>query len=557
MIKRQLIVKTLLVAAGMMMGVSAAWADEEIPVYNSSTGFYVLNEVYYVKKTYNFGDYTFANNSSDTSFPVGFTGSNVTRYKNSISKDGTKAIAGSPIEITFRNIESSQNAYYYFYAGIGMQVNNQVTIYLAGSNASTIAVLNYKVGAASDKPTVADATLQTEVKMGLLPSFDLKDKDANYYLYESVDVYNPVSTETIDGIAPAADGYYYKDGAKYTRTTYDFRHYTRYGSYKEGSPAGFSVATSSNRYQVSYDSDKTDIPTGLTYGRTDNKTAYVVFCDTYGMQANGNSTLSVTTKDCNTIAYLFHKVGNTSEVVTEATAPEVFERAAGESLSFTLNNKNSGEPWLYTRMEVFQKVSECAKIGAMGYTTFASSSPLDCSDLPSGLNAYYVVSSNIEKANSIVKLTPVTEAVAAGTGLILKGTAGESYNIPVTTSGTDLSASNKMVGCTTATTLTSETPNVSNFYVLVNGATEPEFQNLATYVATNNVTIPAGKAYLNATGVDAARLSIIFDDDETTGVHTLDANDDLNNEVYDLQGRRVVLPQKGLYIVNGKKVVIN
>lgn len=554
--KKQLLFKMLLIAVLLTVGTNV-WADAEIPVYNSSTGFYELNAVSYVKKTYSFADYTFANNSSDTSFPVGFTGSGVTRYINIISKDGTKAIAGSPIEITFRSMESKDNAFYYFYAGIGMQVNKQVTIYLAGSNASTIAVLNYKVGAASDKPTVAGATLQTEVQTGLLPSFALKDKETYYYLYESVDVYNPVSTETIDGIAPAADGYYYKDGARYMRTTYDFRHYTRYGTYKDiNAPAGFSVPSNVNRYEVSYTSDKTDIPTGLTYGRTDKKDAFVVFLDTYGMQANGNSTLSVTTKNCNTMAYLFHKVGKKSEVVTEASAPEVFERAAGESLPFTLNNKNGVEPWLYTRMEVFQKVSECAKIGTMGYTTFASSSPLDCSNLPSGLNAYYVVSSNIEKTNSIVKLTPVTEAVAAGTGLILKGTAGESYNIPVTTSGTDLSASNKMVGCTTATTLTSETPNVSNFYVLVNGATEPEFQNLATYVATNNVTIPAGKAYLNATGVDAARLSIIFDDDETTGVHNLDANDDLNNEVYDLQGRRVVQPQKGLYIVNGKKIVI-
>ena len=212
--KKQLLTKTLLMAVMLLGGANFAWADEEIPVYNSSTGFYVLNEVSYVKKTYNFGDYTFANNSSDTSFPAGFSGSNVDRYKNTIASSSLKAIAGSPIEITFRNMESKDNAYYYFYAGIGMQVNKQVTIYLAGSNASTIAVLNYKVGAASDKPTVADATLQTEVKTGLLPSFDLKDKDTYYYLYESVDVYNPVSTETIDGIAPAADGYYYKDGAR-------------------------------------------------------------------------------------------------------------------------------------------------------------------------------------------------------------------------------------------------------------------------------------------------------------------------------------------------------
>ena len=30
----------------------------------------------------------------------------------------------------------------------------------------------------------------------------------------------------------------------------------------------------------------------------------------------------------------------------------------------------------------------------------------------------------------------------------------------------------------------------------------------------------------------------------------------MHNEVYDLSGRRVVQPTKGLYIVNGKKVII-
>lgn len=529
------------------MGANYVWADAEIPVYNSSTGFYELNDVSYVKKTYSFADYTFANNSSDTSFPAGFSGSNVTRYKNTITSSSLNVIAGSPIEITFRNMESKDNAYYYFYAGIGMQVNNQVTIYIAGSNASTIAVLNYKVGAASDKPTVGGATPQTEVKTGVIPSFDLKDKDTYYYLYESVDVYNPVSTETIDGIVPAADGYYYKDGARYMRTTYDFRHYTRYGSYKEGTPAGFSVATSTNRYQVSYNSDETDIPTGLTYGRTDNKTAYVVFCDTYGMQANGNSTLTVTTKDCNTIAYLFHKVGNTSAVVTEATAPEVFERAAGKSLSFTLNNKNGAEPWLYTRMEVFQKVSESVSISAAGWKTYCSPSPLDLSADITNLTDAYIVTGGA--SGVLTKSSVKGGTVPANTGLLLKGNAG-TVTIPVAaSSSSDVFANNKLKGVTADTEIAAEAG-----YVLMNDET----YGLAFYKNANVFTVGANTAYLPADfAVDSARSFFALFDDDATGISdTLMNNEATNGEYFDLQGRRVTQPTRGLYIVNGKKVII-
>ncbi len=529
-----------------MVGANA-WADAEIPVYNSSTGFYVLNEVSYVKKTYNFGDYTFANNSSDTSFPVGFSGSNVDRYKNTIASSSLKAIAGSPIEITFRNMESKDNAYYYFYAGIGMQVNNQVTIYLAGSNANTIAVLNYKVGAASDKPTVADATLQTEVKTGLLPSFDLKDKDTYYYLYESVDVYNPVSTETIDGIAPAADGYYYKDGARYTRTTYDFRHYTRYGSFNAGSPAGFSVATSTNRYQVSYNSDNTDIPTGLTYGRTDKNTAYVVFCDTYGMQANGNSTLSVTTKDCNTMAYLFHKVGNKSEVVSEASAPEVFERAAGESLSFTLNNKNGDEPWLYTRMEVFQRVSESVSISSAGFATYVSAYNLDFSD--SEIKAYKVKVTKKDKAT----LTQV-DNVPAGTPVLLYKDGGATEDIPVMTGAAAFEDGTNDLVAGPVDKLNTEDGGYTNM-ILNNG-----IDGIGFYFAAGQ-SVAANRAYLHFNSsykpdVVGAPMMLVFDNDITGISATLMNNERVNSVIYDLQGRKVAHPTKGLYIVNGKKVVI-
>lgn len=58
--------------------------------------------------------------------------------------------------------------------------------------------------------------------------------------------------------------------------------------------------------------------------------------------------------------------------------------------------------------------------------------------------------------------------------------------------------------------------------------------------------------------VNGARpLTIRFaDDSQTTAIKSVDVDDSRSKTVYDLQGRRVAQPGKGLYIVNGKKVII-
>ncbi len=58
----------------------------------------------------------------------------------------------------------------------------------------------------------------------------------------------------------------------------------------------------------------------------------------------------------------------------------------------------------------------------------------------------------------------------------------------------------------------------------------------------------------NASG--ARGLTFSFADDETTAIQNVNGNDNVNKNVYDLQGRRVAKPTKGMYIVNGKKVII-
>ena len=177
-------------------------------------------------------------------------------------------------------------------------------------------------------------------------------------------------------------------------------------------------------------------------------------------------------------------------------------------------------------------------IAASGYSTIASASALDCANLPDGLKAYKVSSISA----SAVTLEEVKTAVAAGTGLVLNGTASTAYAIPVVASGTDISATNKLKAAVTATEVAANAAYVlkGGKFCLVNAAS----------------TVPAGKAYLLASDVPASArdLSIIFDGGATAidGVAVSESN---NGAVYNLQGQRVTKAQKGLYIQNGKKVL--
>ena len=81
------------------------------------------------------------------------------------------------------------------------------------------------------------------------------------------------------------------------------------------------------------------------------------------------------------------------------------------------------------------------------------------------------------------------------------------------------------------------------------------------YKVKSNVTnIPGNKAFLVLTSTEAQAKSFVleFEDGGTTGIETIESskNNTDNGVYYDLQGRRVENPTCGIYIVNGKKVVI-
>ena len=182
-----------------------------------------------------------------------------------------------------------------------------------------------------------------------------------------------------------------------------------------------------------------------------------------------------------------------------------------------------------------------------GFSTFACPRPLDftSANLPSGLKAYKAT-----VVGSKVHFSEVDQAVQANTGVLLVGTAGETYNIPVVTSGSDISSSNDFLVNSTGGTFDAESGYT--YFGLAKNSNPLYF---ATF-APGSVAIPTNKAYLKVAVAEARQLTCVFDDEETTGIKAVSDSLFMDSGYYNLAGQRVAQPTKGLYIVNGKKYVV-
>lgn len=184
-----------------------------------------------------------------------------------------------------------------------------------------------------------------------------------------------------------------------------------------------------------------------------------------------------------------------------------------------------------------------ATISASGYTSLSSAYALDFSGIES-LTAYVVKAATSDG----VTLSSVNEAPAE-TGLILKGTVGETYNIPVVASATE-PAVNLLSAAVTATVV-----DDGSVYILKGG----KFCLLEGAADVAARTIPAGKAYLPKDKVTPGKvdLAVAFEEEAVTGIESVqEFKGSKVQGYYDLQGRCVSQPTKGLYIIDGKKVVV-
>ena len=168
--------------------------------------------------------------------------------------------------------------------------------------------------------------------------------------------------------------------------------------------------------------------------------------------------------------------------------------------------------------------------------------------IPEGVKAYVVS----ETTNASAKMTEVTGSLPAYTAVILKGN-GE-YNFVTSADAPATIASNKLRGSVVDTYVQGAA------YVLSNqdkgmGFYEAEL-NWGAAGAEGNTHFKnnANRAYLPVPAAGARFLS--FDFGTETAIESIEGAENAANAViYDLSGRRVQKAQKGLYIVNGVKVI--
>lgn len=205
------------------------------------------------------------------------------------------------------------------------------------------------------------------------------------------------------------------------------------------------------------------------------------------------------------------------------------------------DKNDGGNYWQFIKVTVVPLT-----IAANDYTTLCL--PFNVK-LPEGsaVKAYYASAA----AGEVLKLEEITNGIIpANEGVILHNTSeAEAANINLTITAEEATLTdNKLKGVTAKR----EGYDALSNYVLAakNGATG--------FYKANFTAITANKAYLPVTNVQNAQgvmMAFSFGD-EVTGVDNVNAAAPAAKKYYDLQGRRVLYPAKGIFVTeDGQKVL--
>ena len=165
---------------------------------------------------------------------------------------------------------------------------------------------------------------------------------------------------------------------------------------------------------------------------------------------------------------------------------------------------------------------------------------------PDGATVYIITSQTAEKA--VVEEVD-SKDIPTGNGVILKAEKGSTIEMNIKTSTTETLSGNILVAGDGSTNVSegnfmlaySSTDEIAKFYAIGDGG----------------FVVPANKAYLPAMGGGVKALTLCFDDDDATGIETVDNRQQTTNNspIYNLAGQRLNKMQKGINIVNGKKIL--
>ena len=186
--------------------------------------------------------------------------------------------------------------------------------------------------------------------------------------------------------------------------------------------------------------------------------------------------------------------------------------------------------------------TESVTVSALKYSTYASDNALDFTG--SSIKAFYAT---IDEGGSTLIFHEIVR-VPANTGVLLYSANGAvTEDVLVCTGETDATEGNLFVRGTGARVSYTDT---EYNYVL----SKPQGDNLGFYKANNN-TVATNRAYIQVpVELSGAKSFTINLDDDPTGISNIDINFN-EGAIYSLAGQRLQKMQKGINIVNGKKIL--
>ena len=256
-----------------------------------------------------------------------------------------------------------------------------------------------------------------------------------------------------------------------------------------------------------------------------------------------------------------------------ANSIRIYESESGQKGFYTMKSNYSGDKYISDNGNVVDRnstyaadycdwtIEEVTELPVpinttVGFGTLYSPVALKgvCGDYDQDerLEFYYGVKEENVGGNDKLVLTKLEGDIPAETGFIVKykGGVNETTGCVYMKIADSAPALTEETNQLKGTLETVEKPTSGTVYTL-------QYLNntlgLYKYTATN---LKAGKAYYLLADGAAAPMGFVFDfEGQTTGVESLEVNAE-NQVIYDLSGRRVAKAGKGLYIINGKKVLV-
>ena len=207
----------------------------------------------------------------------------------------------------------------------------------------------------------------------------------------------------------------------------------------------------------------------------------------------------------------------------------------GGKLPYTIERSN----YTVRSVELYLPTTETVSVSDAGYATYATTNNIVVPDN----NDVKVMTVTVNEGNSTITLheIPAKTVIPANTGILVKADQGKHNFVVTSKEGTELT--NNLVAATADVT-----SDGAKFFALTKIGDKVGFA-----VVKEDVKIPAGKAYLKVPAATTAKFFSL--DGEATGINSVKTAK-ADGAYYTLEGVKTTKPVKGLYIHNGKKIVV-